>query len=600
MQGHTHISAGHLDEEDLRGNLYDHRVVARLLPYLGPHKLMVLVATIGMILHTLTLVASPWLISLAINAITEGDLDRLHRVVLAFAGNALLGWGANYVQLVFMARVGQGILYTLRTQLFDHLQRLSLSFFDRNQVGRIMSRLQNDIIQLQEFLTSGILSGGDVLVLGGTVVAMLLMDIQLALITLAVLPLLFLGLFYWQGFARRAFMRVRRAIAAVNSGLQENISGVRVVQSLGREEQNLEQFEGLNQSHLNTNLHATRLSSAVLPLVEILSALAIALVIIFGGRQALGGSLDIGTLVAFALYIQRFFDPVRNLTIMYTEIQRAMASGIRIFELMDVEPEIKDAPEAMEISSAKGEIDFEGVSFSYNNDMEVLHDIDLHIEAGEMVALVGPTGGGKSTLVSLVPRLYEATKGRITIDGVDIRQVTRCSLTRQIGMVLQEPFLFSGTIRDNIRYGRLDASDEEIEEAAGIVGADRFIQRLGCGYDTELQERGGNLSAGQRQLINFARAVLADPRVLILDEATANIDTQTELLIQKALARLLKGRTSLVIAHRLSTIRSAPRIVVLDQGRIVESGTQEELLRKNRLYARLYFMSQKGQPPDLP
>ena len=598
MHGHFHIGARHLDEEELRGSVYDHRVITRLLPYLGPQKMMVLVASIGMLVHTFTMVASPWLVSLAIDAITEEDLGKLNWVVLVFALNALVGWGANYIQLVFMAKVGQRVLYTLRTRLFDHLQRLSLSFFDRNAVGRIMSRMQNDIIQLQEFVTSGILSGGDVLILGGTVVAMLLIDVQLALITLAVLPPLFLALTYWQGFARRAYLRVRRAIASVNSGLQENISGVRVVQSLGREDLNLKQFDGLNRHHYDTNLHAARLSSAVLPTVEILSAVAVALVIIFGGRQALDGSLAVGTLVAFALYIQRFFDPVRNLTMQYTEVQRSMASGTRIFELMDLAPEIEDAPEAVKLSSIRGEVHFDHVSFGYNRDVEVLHDLDLHIAPGETVALVGPTGGGKSTLVSLLPRLYDVTEGRITIDGLDIRPVARRSLTRQISMVLQDPFLFFGTVRENIRYGRLDASDEEIREAAAVVGADQFIQRLERGYDTELQERGGNLSTGQRQLISFARAVLADPRILILDEATANIDTQTELLIQKALTRLLRGRTCLVIAHRLSTVRGASRIVVIDQGRIAETGNHEELLRRKGLYARLYSITYQREGPD--
>ena len=591
---HYHGRVGGLDEVNLKVGLYTHRVVARLLPFLGPHKGLVIVATIGMIIHTLTMVVSPWLVAEAIDAITAGDLGRLDWLVAIFAANALIGWGANYLQLVLMARVGQSVLYALRNKLFVHLQGLSLSFYDRNEVGRIMSRMQNDIIQLQEFLTTGIMAFGDVMILGGIVVAMLLIDAQLALITLAVLPILFLLLFYWQGFARRAYLSVRRAIAAVNSALQENISGIRVVQGMGREDLNLKNFDSLNMKHLNTNLDASKLSSAVLPAVEIISALALALVIIFGGRQALGGGLEVGVLVAFALYIQRFFDPVRNLTMQYTEVQRAMASGIRIFELLDVEPEIKDAPGARTLTSMRGELQFDHVSFSYNKDIEVLHDINLRIEAGETVALVGPTGGGKSTMVALVPRLYEVTEGCITVDGVDIRQVTRASLTKHVAMVLQEPFLFSGTVKHNIRYGRLDASDQEIEEAVRIVGADQFINRLPEGYDTELQERGGNLSAGQRQLISFARAVLADPRILILDEATANIDTQTELLIQQALASLLVGRTSLVIAHRLSTVRNASRIVVVDDGKIAEVGDHDELLRNGGVYARLHSMTQQA------
>ncbi len=589
--GHVAGRLGEYLDEDALGKPFDLKVVRRLFGYMAPYKTSTFVGMASVIVATLTSIAVPWLVKLGVDDITQRDLHGLDMVVLAFTAIAVVGWIAQYVQLIVMAKVSQGVLYTLRTQLFDHLQRLSLSFYDRNEAGRVMSRVQNDVQTLQDFLNSSVLSIADLFSLVGVVIALFALDWKLASICMAVLPVLIIIMALWQRRARTAFVRVRQAIAVVNAGLQENISGIRVIQSMNREDENMRRFSNVNEAHMNANLQAGRLSAFLMPVVEMLMAVAIALVIVVGGSRVLGGEMQVGVLVAFALYIQRFFDPIRNLTMTYTELQRAMASGIRIFELLDTKAEVVDAPGARELPPVHGEVRFEHVSFSYVPGIEVLHDMDLAVAAGESIALVGPTGAGKSTVVALLARFYDVKQGRITIDERDIRDVTRESLSRQVGMVLQDPFLFSGTVGENIRYGRLEASDEEVMEAAKTVGAHDFIMRLEKGYSTPLQERGGNLSVGQRQLVSFARAVLANPRILILDEATANIDTHTELLIQQALEKLLKGRTSFVIAHRLSTVRDASRVVVIDGGRIVEEGAPQELLAQGGLYTRLYTMN---------
>ncbi len=592
--GGMHRMAGRLGEwtdDEVLGKPYDHRVVTRLLGYSAPYKKLVAIGALGILLYTFATVSVPWLVRSGVDEIAAGDLAGLNRVVLVFVAIALVGWGAHYVHLMVMARVSQSVLYAVRTQMFRHLHQLSLRFYDKNEVGRIMSRVQNDTQTLQEFMNGGVLAAVDLLTLGGIVAALLLMDVQLALITLALSPVMVLGLAIWQTRAKSAFIRVRQAIATVNAGLQENISGVRVIQSLNRQDENSRRFDDINGRHLSSTLRAGRLAAVILPGVELLMATGIALVVVFGGQRVLGGTLEISVLIAFALYIQRFFDPIRNLSMQYTELQRAMASGARIFELLDTKPEIVDREGALEVSEVAGDVRFEKVSHEYIPEIEVLSDVDLHISPGETVALVGETGAGKTTVTALLARLYEATRGKILIDGVDIRDVTMSSLARQLGMVLQDPFLFSDTVRENIRYGRLDATAEEVVVAAQTVGAHEFISRLENRYETVLNERGGNLSVGQRQLVSFARAVLADPRILILDEATANIDTHTESLIQKALRQLLKGRTSIVIAHRLSTIRDADRVVVLDKGRVVEMGDHRKLMSICGRYHRLYTMN---------
>jgi ATP-binding cassette subfamily B multidrug efflux pump len=597
--GHRGMTGRLGDDEEVLGKPYDHRVVTRLLGYVAPQQVQALLAVLTMVLYTGTVVAIPWLVRVGIDRIIDGDSSGLNVIVIAAALVAFAGWVTQYVHLILMAKVSQGVLYRLRLAMFGHLQRLSLRFYDKNEVGRIMSRIQNDVLTLQDFLSHGVVGLADLLSLVGIIIALFLMDPALAALTLSVAPVLVVGLVFWQRRARGSFIRVRQAIATVNAGLQENISGVRVIQSLNREDENSLRFDRMNRRHLEANLIAGRLSAIVLPGVELLMAVAIAVVVIYGGRQVLGGSLEVGVLVAFALYIQRFFDPIRTLTMQYTELQRSMASGARIFELMDTDPDLVDAPDARKIDKVKGEVRFDHVSHSYVPGVEVLHDLDLHVGAGETVALVGQTGAGKTTVTALIARLYDASEGSVTIDGIDVRTIERRSLAKHVTMVLQDPFLFWDTVLENIRYGRLDASREEVELAAKTVGAHDFIMRLEHGYDTLLQERGGNLSVGQRQLVSFARAVLADPAILILDEATANIDTQTEVLIQQALGKLLHGRTSVLIAHRLSTIRNADRIVVMDQGRIVEMGSHDELMARNGVYRNLYTMSYETGSPSV-
>ena len=395
---------------------------------------------------------------------------------------------------------------------------------------------------------------------------------------------------FWQRYAQRSFRRTRAAISMVNATLQENISGMRVIQSLVREERNHAEFDELNSYNRDTNQEASRVAALVLPLVEVIAAGAIALTIIYGGILVSQGALQVGMLVAFTLYINRFFDPIRDLSQQYTQLQRSGVAAERIFQILDMPVDIVDSPDAEKLPQVRGEVEFRDVTFGYSRDLPVLHDFNMHIKAGQTLAIVGPTGAGKSTIASLVARFYDVQEGSILIDGYDVRSVTQHSLRSQVGIVLQEPFLFTGTIRENIRYGRLEATGDEVMEAARAVGLHDLIMRLPDKYNTPIQERGRNLSVGQRQLISFARALLADPRILILDEATASIDSFTELLVQQGLRRLLRGRTAIVIAHRLSTIKGADNIVVLQSGHIVEQGTHAELLQRDGVYASLYAM----------
>jgi ABC-type multidrug transport system fused ATPase/permease subunit len=596
--GGFHGPGGHgdFDSEEVLGKVYDSRVIGRLPKYLKPVKGWISVGAAGMLVRTLATLAAPYLVGVATDRIIAGDFTGLGITVILFVVMALLTWGGQYLENVYLAKAGNKVIFHLRTDMFDHLQALSLSFFDTHKVGKLMSRVQNDVSQIEELVTEGILMMiTSLLTLVGIAAIMIAMNPRLALITLAVIPFMILMTVIWQKYARKAFIQVRRAIAVVNSQLQEDMSGVRVIQSLSREEENMEQFDEVNRAHYDANITAVRLEALIMPMVMISTGVSFAIVIVFGGLQVLDGVMTVGALMSFLLYVQRFFEPVLELSMQYTELQRAMASGARIFELLDVTPEIRDKPNAIEMPPVKGEIVFKNMSFAYEADKNVLHNINLKVKPGENIAIVGQTGSGKSSLVSLTARFYEVSKGQVTVDGHDVRSVTQQSLRKQIGIVPQDPILFSGTIEENIKFGRLDATHEQVVEVSKMVGAQPFINRLEKGYETLVGQRGVNLSAGQRQLLCLARAILADPRILILDEATSSVDTNTERIMQRALRKLTKGRTCLTIAHRLSTVTKADRIIVLDKGKIVEEGNHQELLAQQGLY---YKMHQQLNAPE--
>lgn len=588
-------STGAQGDEEVFGSVYDQRVVSRMLGYVKPYRRELAIAIAAMLAFTASLTAVPWVIKIAIDDfIARGDLGGLWWMVAVFVGLALINWGANYLQQTAMERVGQGLLYALRRDMFVHLQRQSVSFFNRTEAGRLISRVIGDVGQMQELTSIVVMTLGDLVSLVFIIGAVLALDVRLGLISMATLPILALVVAFWQPFAKREFLRVRHAISVVNADLNENLAGVRVVQAMNRQAVNLDRFERKNRLHLDANKVASRWSAGLLPSVDALTGVAIGLVVFFGSRMVSGGAIEVGALIAYVLYIQRFFDPVRSLTMQYTQLQRSMTSGTRIFDLLDAPPEVVDAPGAPDLAAVRGRVEFKRVSFSYETGTDVLDQVSFIVEPGEAVAIVGPSGAGKTTLVSLLARFADVERGRgaIEVDGRDLREVTRLSLVSQLSMVLQEPFLFSGTVRENIKFSRPDIPDERMIESAKAVGAHEFISALPDGYDTRIAELGMNLSLGQRQLISFARALVADPRILVLDEATASVDSETEVQIQRALSVLLKDRTAILIAHRLSTIRHAGRILVMDKGMVVEEGDHDHLMEANGLYARLYRLNQ--------
>jgi ATP-binding cassette, subfamily B, multidrug efflux pump len=571
---------------------YDARLMRRLLAYLRPQRGRVIFAVLLLALGAGLGLAGPYLVKVAID---DGILAGNQGILLTVALLYLLFLGLEYVvaygQAIVVAMLGQRFMYDLRMQLFSHMEKLSIRFFDRNPVGRLVTRMTGDVETLNEMFTGGLIAiFGDIFLLVGIMIFLLILNWRLALVTFSVLPFISIFTLFFRTRLRANFREVRKRIAAINAYLQERLSGISVIQIFGREESSLESFRDLNQKHTKAHLDTVFNFSVFWPLVELTASVSIALILWYGGLRVLGGDagISLGALAAFIQYARRFFQPISDLSEKFNIMQAAMAASERVFGILDTEPEISAPNNPVAMPECSGEIKFEGLHFHYEEEKPVLRGLDLHVKPGERLAMVGLTGSGKTTLLSLLLRFYDPVKGNILLDGTDLREMVPGDLRRHLALVQQDVFLFPGTVAENIHLGDSQISMERVREAAETVGAHRFIERMTDGYETRLEERGGGLSTGQKQLIAFARALAFDPAILILDEATSSVDSETEQWIQEGLERLLTGRTSLTVAHRLSTIRAADRIIVMHNGELIEEGRHEELLRKDGLYRHLY------------
>ena len=588
------VKVGPTIDEEVFGAAFSGHVVRRFIKYVAAYKVLLWIAIIAVLVFTISSIAIPLIVkNIFDDALSIDTMSRskLATMIIVFLGAVGFNFVSNYLQEIIVGRVAERILIDMRTAMYTHLQSVSLSFMDKTEIGKLMARLQGDVAALQEFLQTAVFAIGDLVLIIGIVAAMIWLDWRLGVMTLSVVPILLIIRIVWLPYARKAFLRARVTSSIVSGALAENINGIRAVQGMSREYTNYDLFDIRASDNLKAATRASKLGVMMLPIVDTLTGASMAIIVIIGGFFVLGGSIEVGVMVAFILFVQRFFDPIRALTMHYNVLQRAMASGERIFEVIDVPVDIKDKPDAVDLNEIDGSIKFENVTFGYLPDQPILKKINFEVKPGETVALVGPTGSGKTSTTALVHRFYDIWEGSVQVGGHDVRDVTQKSLGKHVSMVLQEPFLFSGTIYDNIRYAKHNVTRKEVVSAAQAVGAHEFIMKLPNGYDTELEQRGGNLSLGQRQLISFARAIVADAKILVLDEATASIDSYTEMLIQQALARLMEGRTGMVIAHRLATIRGADRIIVLQDGEIIEMGNHDELIKKEGLYFRLYSMN---------